>query len=1011
MEKELSRHREAFHHLIKKHLIASLEEPAVRLMELLEGYRQEVDNLLIKVNKQGRKQDSIKILQEHIYFRKKCLTLLENWIKERKTTNCGDLLSDFDQEFQKVITQTTRYWYSTQKPERFNPLPADNRVVLLLKFVKRTGFAFYATPVKVANGVRQLLGKPARSPRPWRQRIPVRKLSHWFYGNALTAEYGNLMAQALKDTCLLANECWQVDHDLYETFQSVFEKKQEDGVLLEKAWKEIYDLALQQLKQKALALKNHQLSKLETAIDRIDKLFVSQVEVGGTLEFESISFLEWRRKRNAGKVRTNCSSGIRKRQNTLYVLADDWKFNQEVYILDSNAQKVLLQFKSRLDSRKENVEKAFLKIPAFLQQTKTEIVDEDPEGLRKSLQRLRYNAQRKFNSTLLPEVSNLLLEQNFPMIIDEAEQSLGSELVSMTRERILIADFDAGRAYGDNAMQSISPAELVKFELTGKFSKTMLTLKTSTISRLEKITEELENLGRMVVVNLDSANTLLDEQGQDSPTTSFEDAHAAMDRAHANYQDLARQFETFVQRLQQTLDSAVVQYTGQLAELTDNTKVEQIRFRITKAKALKKSEQLISRSKKVFSESLQKGKSYVRYMRSQWAASMSQLRGRLGIKVFDTQISDEISDFLVSGYLALQKLPYVYRRLFVNEPLKEFTFYFPRKEEKGKLLKAFNKWKEGSFTPVLLVGEKGSGVSTFVQLFVKENMQRKPVVYSVELPKRIIREEELLVVLGQSFRGEPFRQITEFYEYVESREPFVAYVDKLHMLFLRQPGGFFTLKKFFEMISNTSRTIFWICTCGLYASRYLDKSIGLYDYFPAVISMQDLGREDVRNMIMMRHKASGYDLVFKPSHMDVKDRGFVKKNPQQQQEYLKEKYFDSLNRLTKSNIGFALQLWLRSSDKLKDNKIFLNSLEDIDFGFVHSLPQEVIFGLHALVLHENLDVHQLSQVLHISRRQAFLLLMRLADRGIISREPGYYNIHPLLYRQTITLLKDKNLVH
>ncbi len=122
-------------------------------------------------------------------------------------------------------------------------------------------------------------------------------------------------------------------------------------------------------------------------------------------------------------------------------------------------------------------------------------------------------------------------------------------------------------------------------------------------------------------------------------------------------------------------------------------------------------------------------------------------------------------------------------------------------------------------------------------------------------------------------------------------------------------------------------------------------------------------------------------------------------------------YFASLNRLTRSNISFALQLWLRSADRLQDNTIHLISLNSINFEFIRNLPAEEIFGIYAVMIHEKLDVFQLSQVLNISRRQAYLMLMRFSDRGIIKEDQGLYSVHPLLYRQFIELLLEKNFLY
>jgi len=233
----------------------------------------------------------------------------------------------------------------------------------------------------------------------------------------------------------------------------------------------------------------------------------------------------------------------------------------------------------------------------------------------------------------------------------------------------------------------------------------------------------------------------------------------------------------------------------------------------------------------------------------------------------------------------------------------------------------------------------------------------------------------------------------------------------LHFMYMRQPKGFEVLKLLFSIISASSEKVFWICSCGRYSADYLNKTIGLFGYFPVLIQMRPLELEKIIKIILLRHRASGYDLSYLPSNRDLADKKFSKMEESRQQEVLEAKYFSTLHQITESNISFALLLWLASIHRIDNSRVYLESLDRLDFSFLYNQPREAVFGLHALLLHESLKPEELAAVMNSPQRQAALLLMRLNDRGIVVEKGGCYKIHPLLYRSTVHMLRDNNLIY
>ncbi len=1009
-ELPLNRFTEKIHHELKRDLLPLMDDPHSKFIHFLREYEKETREFfhLLKKQKSGEKAD--KILTYHIDYRKKLLHHLNSWIPQKIKVN--DQIIEFNSESHLIafLSAQPSNLIIIQSKERFLPQKTDNQAIHLLKFLKRSVYNLHALPVKITNKIRNWRKKQPKPLPVWKQNIPVLQLTQHYYQVSFMQQFVSLYDDYMKELNKLAAEVWQADTLLEQELRKKYTLEQTVEIPLDELEKNWENNTYRVVEKNQVLYKQFWLS-FDEELKKTRQLFNKQVEIAGTIEFSNYKHRKIRRKRSARNIKKKYRHNLQGRFNTLFALSDDWKFNQEIFILSTGILFALEQFSFKYNKRVENVIKSLKQIPDFLIPFLKNIQPGDLFLLRKQIHEIKKRTSQELSGKIITDVSNSILDQNFPLVLDETEKNMTRELASMNNRRVLIPGFDPSLSYPQKSLPDILPREVIDFEMIPQLKKSIHQAKTSSIDQLEKLNKQLQELGQMVEYNLDSVIVMIDRNPEEAKEKSFEDAKAALKRALKNISDTEKDTLMFFNHTIKDIEEQTWQFNESLLQLVSNKKVEEIKYRIAKAKALEKSELFIQYLQRITKISLAKSKKGLYFTFQKVQSGVESIKGRLGIQVIPENITTEITEFLVSGEKNIQKLPFVYRRLFLIEPLKDPLFYLPRKEASDKLSSAFNTWKNGSFTPALIHGEKGSGVSSFIHLFVKENIQQKPVVFSVIPKTRILGTDKLLALLGQSFTGEPFQTVDQLSEFVEKSEPFVAFVDKLHMLYLRNTGGFHCLKKFFEIISQTSKKIFWICSVGVYAGLFLDKSIGLYSYFPVVIPMKNITPSQITDIIMMRHKASGYSLQFLPSENDLKDRVYQKKNEAQQQLFLKDKYFTSLNKHTQSNIAFALQMWIRCTEKAKDSKIFIESLDKVDFTFMHNLSTEIVFGLHALILHEFLDVTQLSMVMNISKRQAYLLLMRLTDRGVVEENMGFYTIHPLLYRQTIVLLKNKNLIY
>jgi hypothetical protein len=227
---------------------------------------------------------------------------------------------------------------------------------------------------------------------------------------------------------------------------------------------------------------------------------------------------------------------------------------------------------------------------------------------------------------------------------------------------------------------------------------------------------------------------------------------------------------------------------------------------------------------------------------------------------------------------------------------------------------------------------------------------------------------------------------------------------------MRKVNGFQSLIVLFKLINNTNKNIFWLASCTVYAWNYLKNAISIHDYFSHIILMEKLSEQEIVEIIKRRNRISGLNVIFESDN----NRNIRKKikglTEEQQQILLQKAYFDELSGFSESNISLALIFWLLSTKKITENKLIIGHFEKPDLSFVKVISMERVLTLLALILHDGLSESELSDVNNITIDEAKLTVLMLLEDGVIYRENKNYLVNPLIYRNVIKLLMNKNLI-
>ncbi len=210
----------------------------------------------------------------------------------------------------------------------------------------------------------------------------------------------------------------------------------------------------------------------------------------------------------------------------------------------------------------------------------------------------------------------------------------------------------------------------------------------------------------------------------------------------------------------------------------------------------------------------------------------------------------------------MDQIPYVYQRLFSNDQLTDVRIFVGRENEIAKLEKAITYWQNNQTSSVMLIGEKGSGTSSLINIAFKK-LDSSLKVFREEFSGTIYKETDLLIHLKKLLKLDSVETTDQLIETLNnSKERIVVVMENIEDFFLRIVEGFEALNKLVEIITSTNSKVLWITTCNTYSWNYLRKVININDYFVFNIKLADLNYKIVQEIILSRHQISGYDLEF-----------------------------------------------------------------------------------------------------------------------------------------------------
>ena len=989
---------------ISEFFMAIAAEDIKQCQNLINSYDRLFNMYLSKINDAIKHENFAALFSENANHRNQIIALIESTFKENIDENLENRIALLIDDCYHSIENLPENFDGFQDEERFHKLDGDSAKITFLKMLKKGARGVTTMFISIYNFPRKIFGLTPVSSQ-WKQKVPLKNLvfTHLVLNNIGTqSDSMQVFYSSLSNVYV---KLWENDTKINLMIRELLNPEmdiQKFGNQLEELVKlHNYEPIFSDLKTITESLDTSLNQKNSDARAVVKKycLLAGTFERSGS--FYSNDKIE-RYKKSTIKSLIKTESLWYK---TFFVLSDDWKLELEIYSLACFVYKDYYDFKNTISSKLiNNLREKMVEFLTIVNESQKEFenfkADKESELIR-DFSRLKSDLRQKLLNKLIPSIRELIIQSDIPAYIESMEKIVGQQFEQLSKKRLLVKSAVYDKPVNLSEIESISPYLLVTFEMWPRFMQSFPSLKSAYITFFHKLQNEIEEIPEILDFSLDSSISYFETQKnkEESLKISLE----GFERSAKKTSEINNKLNLFVDVESQKLRESIGKFNADLIEVTNNENALQIKFRITKAMAIEKAKairtNILNRIKRFLPLLGKKVKRILYYLKF----SSQKIKEQFDAKAQKDFISTEISDYLSETLTAVDKLPFVYQRLFKIEALNSFEFYVEREKPLMDLKRAYDKWGEGKFAPVVIIGEKGSGKTTLVSRFQNLKEINEDIVTIHLLRKQHNPEtlfQEIKKVVDEHTKSER--------ETGQGNKK-IIFVDNLERLFYAKVDGFEFMKKTFQLMSDTHQSIFWIFTCHRYSWDYINLCISAADFFAYHISLTDISDKNLKNIILKRNSVSGYNLVFNPG-LQEKKRMFTSHKREQSQEELEKEYFVHLNQITMGNIAISLQYWMRSTAKVTDDTIYIKSLRDVDLRFIESISKAKFITIRSILIHNGLSIDDYAKLFRISHENSSHVLNQLLNDGILTKEEDVFYINLLIYSQLVAHMNKLNLL-
>lgn len=687
-------------------------------------------------------------------------------------------------------------------------------------------------------------------------------------------------------------------------------------------------------------------------------------------------------------------------------LQGEWQKDTEIALLRYKTTKNLYQTSKRLhDGIQQDTEKSLSRVKTLLSETSEKIIQaKDDDSLSTLISR-----NRKSILSALQELLETIHGVNILRLLEDFISDLWADVENLNSEHRVFVRQDTEKRPPRPVTEMIPLKELVKREIFIPAKEKFTPFADDIETKVENILRVISEIDQMIEFNTDSTLKLI-SHSKDLPVLerAKSEISEGLDRSARRISDLRLNIARIPEESNAQLLEFSLSFEKNLGKFLEGEKLfkfkkqlKRKRFRKQVAKSIKR---FIKATSLLFPYLYNSSKNSIIKI---WSKYFSLAP----FKPFSQEIQlDRVNKYLKETEYRITQLPYIYQKLFHFQPLYDQRFFSNREKEISDLKDEFQLWKEGSGSAASIIGERGSGITSFLN-YAYNNIFDESFVTHLIIDQPVTDHMNIRRLIADTFNVEKYENWEDLEQEILAQNTIqICIFENIQYLFLKTISGFNGLEKFLQLLSHTKHHVFWITSCTLYSWHFLEKAIGIRSYFQRFISLEEMSAAELKAVILKRHRASGYHLEFEPNHTLRKTKRIKAKNEKPADPSVERDYFDKLYAYAGGNISTALLIWLRSIKEFSKERMVLSSDFEIEFSFLEEMPEENLITLTTILHHESISPDQYALVFRQNHDKSRVQLETLQREGLLMKNGNGYQIHPFIYRPLVQVLKKKKIM-
>ncbi|MBN3034747.1 MAG: hypothetical protein JW861_04120 [Bacteroidales bacterium] len=352
----------------------------------------------------------------------------------------------------------------------------------------------------------------------------------------------------------------------------------------------------------------------------------------------------------------------------------------------------------------------------------------------------------------------------------------------------------------------------------------------------------------------------------------------------------------------------------------------------------------------------------------------------------------------------MSRLPFYYRQLFLRRQSFMNEFWTGRERELEKASAALKRYERGHRGSIMVTGERQSGKSFFVHYMVSSRLPGRRL-YVVQAPvNSTARIEPFYDALAESTgqKGPGPDSLANL------EEGSILFFEDIELWWEKAGGGLQVIDLIKDMTERYSGRFIIVMSCNIHAFSLLAKMRPLEDGFLSVIRLMPLNAEELRDILLNRHRSGGLKLAFEHKrHLAVRTWEYAR-------------LFNRYYLYSQGNPGAALRAWMAHITSVEGSTAVTRSPRLPDLDVFDHLPPDWYVSMVLFVLHRRMNIDKLRRTWNSDSRKGDsgstgdpleALLADMKRAGIlIEAGKGVFELNEWLYPFVAGFLIDKDIL-